>query len=190
MFDDRWFHVACPFDLSHIWCHIGACGYGNDRSLAYPLQFPSLDRDILYSPQWPLLLSSSSIWALSGASFETRRVPFSHFQRIEIYSSMPHRGVPPSLGSSNLLRTFSLHSLFLGLCESFIALRALSSWPGVICVIHILEMFHFHHFSHLQVALTRHYEPENILISFPFRAPSSRPRVIFLFMTQSHSFHP
>ncbi|RVW90946.1 hypothetical protein CK203_044209 [Vitis vinifera] len=28
---------------------------GGDRSLTYPLQFPSLDRDILYSPHWTII---------------------------------------------------------------------------------------------------------------------------------------
>ena len=41
-------------------------------------------------------------------------------------------------------------------------------------------MFHFHHHNHLWVALTRHHELESILIGYPFRALSSRPRVILL----------
>ena len=48
--------------IGYIWCHTRAyCLHfspGGDRSLTYPLQFPSLDWDILYSPHWPLFLSS------------------------------------------------------------------------------------------------------------------------------------
>ena len=88
------------------WGIFPSFSHGGDCSLTYPLQFPSLGRDILYSPHWPLFLSSSSIWALSGALFETRRVPFSHFQRIEICSGMPHWGIPPSLSSSDVLQIF------------------------------------------------------------------------------------
>ena len=63
----------------------------------------------------PLFLSSSSMWALSGASFETRRAPFSHSQRIQICSSMPHWGIPTSLSSSDLLRILPLLDLLLDL---------------------------------------------------------------------------
>ena len=88
------------------WGIFPSFSHGGDRSLTYPLQFPSLGWDILYSPHWPLFLSFSSIWALSGASFKTRRVPLSHFQRIEICSGMPHWGIPPSLSTSAVLHIF------------------------------------------------------------------------------------
>ena len=94
--------------------------------------------------------------------------------------------------------------------ESFMAFQALSSQSEVVCILHIPEMFCFHHSSHLRVASTQHHEPESILIGNPFRALSSRPKVVpfiydpesFLafralssrsrvvllsFMTQSHS---
>ena len=64
--------------------------------------------------------------------------------------------------------------------ESSITSWSLSSRPRVVCVLHIPEMFHFHHHNHLWVALTRHHELESILIGYPFRALSSRPRVILL----------
>ena len=68
--------------------------------------------------------------------------------------------------------------LFISLSH-FFPFGAVSSRPGVIYIIHIPEMFRFHHSSHLWVALTRHHEPESILIGYPFRAQSSRPRVVF-----------
>ena len=71
--------------------------------------------------------------------------------------------------------------------KSFMAFRALSSLPKVICILHIPEMFRSHHSSHLQVALTRHHEPESILISYPFRALSSWPRIV-LFIYDPESF--
>ena len=100
------------------WGIFPSFSHGGDRSLTYPLQFPSLGRDILYSPHWPLFLSSSSIWALSGALFETRRVPFSHFQRIEICSGMPYWGIPHLWVHRMFCRSFSLLSLFLDLYGS------------------------------------------------------------------------
>ncbi|RVW60286.1 hypothetical protein CK203_084072 [Vitis vinifera] len=45
---------------------------------------------------------------LSGASFETRRVPFSHFQRIEICSGMPHWESHPRFRRSESLSLLSL----------------------------------------------------------------------------------
>ena len=56
----------------------------------------------------------------------------------------------------------------------------MSSRLGVVPILHIPEMFHFHHSSHLWVASTRHHEPKSILISYPFRALSSWPKVVFL----------
>ena len=104
--------------LMSYWGIFPSFSHGGHRSLTYLLQFPSLSQDIWYSPHWPLFLSSSSRWALSGASFETCRVPFSYFQWIEICSSMPHWGIPPSFSSLDLLRTLSLLDLFFDLYES------------------------------------------------------------------------
>ena len=73
--------------------------------------------------------------------------------------------------------------------KSFIASRALSSRPRAICIIHILEMLRFHHFSHLWVASTWHHEPESILIGYPFTALSSRPNVVLL-IYDPKSFFP
>ena len=51
-------------------------------------------------------------------------------------------------------------------------------------------MFRFHHSSHLQVVSTRHHEQESILIGYPFRAQSSRPRVLFfIYDPESFIFH-
>ena len=104
--------------LMPYWGIFPSFSHGGDRSLTCPSQFPSFGRDILYSPHWPLFLSSSSIWALSGTSFKTHRVPLSHFWRIEICSGTPHWGIPLSLSLSGLLCTSSLLDLFLDLCES------------------------------------------------------------------------
>ena len=66
---------------------------------------------------------------------------------------------------------------------------ALSSRPRVVCILNILEMFRFHHSSHLWVASTRHHEPESILIGYPFRALSLWPRVVSL-IYDLESFFP
>ena len=60
------------------------------------------------------------------------------------------------------------------------ASQALSSWLEVVRILHILEMFCFHHSSHLWVASTLHHESESIPIGYPFRALSSRPWVFNL----------
>ena len=65
---------------------------------------------------------------------------------------------------------------------------ALSSWPRVVCILHILEMFRFHHSSHLWVASNWHHEPESILIGYPFRTLSSQPRVDFHLWSRVISF--
>ncbi|KAL6324064.1 hypothetical protein AAG906_006335 [Vitis piasezkii] len=67
---------------------------------------------IIARPIGVILGSSGQI---SGASFETRRVHFSHSQRIEICSDMPHWGIPPSLSSSDHLQILSLSDPFLDL---------------------------------------------------------------------------
>ena len=64
-----------------------------------------------------------------------------------------------------------------------------SSRPRVVCILHIPEMLRFHHSSHLQVASTPHYEPESILIGYPFKAIISWPRVV-LFIYDPESFFP
>ena len=64
-----------------------------------------------------------------------------------------------------------------------------SSRPRVVCILHIPEMLCFHHSSHLQVASTPHYEPESILIGYPFKALSSRPRFVLL-IYDPESFFP
>ena len=69
------------------------------------------------------------------------------------------------------------------------AFRALSSQPGVIPILYIPEMFHFRHSSHLWVASTWNHEPESILIVYPFRVLSSRPKVVFL-IHNLESFFP
>ena len=118
--------------LMSYWGIFPSFSHGGHRSLTYPLQFPSLGRDILYSPRWPLLLSSSSIWAFSGASFETRRVPLSHFQRIEICSDIPHWGVPPSLSLSDLILEFIIPF------EDFLTTQSISWSLRVVILGHIL----------------------------------------------------
>ena len=105
--------------LMPYWSIFPSFSHGGGRSLTCPSQFPSLGRDTLYSPRRPLFLSSSSIWALSGASFETRRVPFSHFPMdwdLQRHVTLGH--TPPSLSLLGFLCTSSLLDLFLDLYES------------------------------------------------------------------------
>ncbi|RVW45299.1 Pol polyprotein [Vitis vinifera] len=76
--------------------------------------------------------ASSFQRALNGVSFETRRVPFSHFQRIEICSGMPHwghspfsslcLGHPPTLESSSSLLSFGVQSHHHFLVSAFRAI--------------------------------------------------------------------
>ena len=90
----------------------------------------------------PLFLSPSSMWALSGASFETRRAPFSHLQRIEICSGVPLWGMPLSLGSSDHLQILSLLDLLLDLHgSSHWGIPSSLSLSGLLCTSSLLSPF-------------------------------------------------
>ncbi|WJZ94854.1 hypothetical protein VitviT2T_013679 [Vitis vinifera] len=99
-----------PFDIvvipgwSRLWC------------LDFPRHHP---RGVhIRSVMRPIGVILGSSRQIGGASFETRRVPFSYFQRIEICSGISHWGIPPCLSLSDLLCTSSLLNPFLDLCES------------------------------------------------------------------------
>ena len=105
--------------IGYIWCHTGAYfpHLAMEAFVLSHVRYSFHHSAGIYGIHLagPLFLSSSSMWALSGASFETRRAPFSHSQRIQICSSMPHWGIPTSLSSSDLLRILPLLDLLLDL---------------------------------------------------------------------------
>ncbi|RVW86586.1 hypothetical protein CK203_045679 [Vitis vinifera] len=94
--------------------------------------------------------------ALSGASFETRRIPFSHFQRIEICS-----GMPPWESVSTFKVTFSVSAFRVIIITTFLvsAFRASSVFRSTFRVASSVSAFrvvitsqfdvqsHHHHFS-------------------------------------------
>ncbi|RVW78009.1 hypothetical protein CK203_044865 [Vitis vinifera] len=112
---------------------------------------------------------------IGGASFETRRVPFSHFQWIEICSGISHWGIPPSLSLSGLLCTSSVLNPFLDICESSywgISPLALFYWG-------IPPLFGF------TVSLVDFSLTFRVIITFRFRR--SEPSPCFQFGVQSHN---
>ncbi|RVW92751.1 hypothetical protein CK203_042626 [Vitis vinifera] len=74
-----------------------------ELSLVPGFPVSSFQRVHIRSVMRPIGVILGSSRQIGGASFETRRVPFSHFQRIEICSDMPHWGIPPSLQILSLL---------------------------------------------------------------------------------------
>ncbi|RVW53429.1 Gag-Pol polyprotein [Vitis vinifera] len=90
-------------------------GYSEEPLLTRSARFILFD--IVVIPGWGYVecLDPHVIISVRGASSETRRVPFNHFQQIEICSDMPRWGIPPSLSSSDHLQIPSLLDLLLDL---------------------------------------------------------------------------
>ncbi|RVX07611.1 Pol polyprotein [Vitis vinifera] len=195
-----------PFDIVVI------LGWSCLRCLDFPRHH--FRRVHIRSVTRPIGVVLGSSGQIGGESFETRRVPFSHFQRIEICS-----GIPPSLSLSGLLCTSSLLNPFLDLCESSywgISPLALFYWgiPPLFgfTVSRVDFMFdvqsHHHHFSvsafraiivfsvsafraiiGFQINIQSHHHHFSapafrVIITFRFRR--SEPSPCFQFGVQSH----